>query len=35
VAGEGNTLYYRKALSINGKLPQIIEGTNNKIIKRD
>lgn len=35
VAGEGNRLYYKKALSKNGKLPQIIEGTNNKIIKQE
>ncbi len=34
LAGEGNTLYYRKALSKNGKLPQIIEGNNNTIIKK-
>ena len=35
LAGEGNTLYYRKALSKNCKLPQTIAGNNNKIIKKD
>ncbi|MGV0923995.1 DUF3060 domain-containing protein [Empedobacter tilapiae] len=35
LAGEGNILYYRKAISKNGKLPQTIEGNNNKIIKKD
>lgn len=34
LAGSGNKLYYSKALSKNGKLPQSILGVDNKIIKR-